>query len=427
MKNKQCFEEAKRYIAGGVNSPVRSFHAVGGSPFFVEKAKGPYLWDVEGTRYLDYVGSWGALILGHRPPTVMKAVKRALAHGTSFGTPSPLETQLARLIVEALPSMDHVRFVNSGTEAIMSAVRLARAHTGRTKVLKFDGAYHGHVDYLLSQAGSGLATLGVPSSRGVPELYARDTITIPFNDLPALERAIASYRGELACALVEPMMANMGLILPDPGFLAHLRALTREHKIVLIFDEVITGFRVGYGGAQTIFNVRPDLTCLGKIIGGGFPVGAYGGRKAIMDLVAPTGPVYQAGTLAGHPIAMAAGSETLKVLRKEQVTVYRMLAAKGRMLAEGLRKAAAVAEIPFTVNQHGSLLALFFKAPPVRNADDARKADATKYAAWFRALLKEGIYPPPSQYETWFLSVAHTDQDIRRTLAAAQAAFTRTP
>ena len=427
MTNKACFDEARQYITGGVNSPVRSFRAVGGSPFFVEKARGPYLWDVEGHRYLDYVQSWGAHILGHRPAAVVKAVTKALARGTSFGTPSPLETALARLIVEALPAMDQVRFVNSGTEAVMSAVRVARAATGRTKVLKFDGAYHGHVDYLLAQAGSGLATLGVPSSRGVPELYARDTITIPFNDPAALERALTAYRDEVACVLVEPMLANMGLIPADAGFLAHLRALTAQAKIVLIFDEVSTGFRVAYGGAQTAFNVRPDLTCLGKIIGGGFPVGAYGGRRALMELVAPVGPVYQAGTLAGHPVAMAAGLAALTVLKQGRTTLYRRLAAQGRALADGLRVAAAEAGVPFTMHQYGSLVTPFFRAAPIRHAEDARRADVTSYAAWFRALLKQGIYPPPSQFETWFLSTAHTEQDVARTVAAARAAFKETP
>ncbi|OGX37268.1 MAG: glutamate-1-semialdehyde-2,1-aminomutase [Omnitrophica WOR_2 bacterium RIFCSPHIGHO2_02_FULL_68_15] len=423
MTNKQCFEEAQRYIPGGVNSPVRSFAAVGGAPFFVDRGKGAWLWDVEGTRYLDYVGSWGALILGHRPPAVERAAAKALRRGTTFGTPTAAETALARAVVQAFPAMEQVRFVNSGTEAVMSAVRVARGFTGRAKVLKFDGAYHGHVDYLLSQAGSGLATLGVPSSQGVPERYARDTITIPFNDVAALEHAIKAHGAELACVLVEPIPANMGLLLPEPGFLARVRALTTEQKIILIFDEVISGFRAAYGGAQTLFKIAPDLTCLGKIIGGGFPVGAYGGRKALMQLVAPAGPVYQAGTLAGHPVAMAAGLATLTTLRQGGAALYRRLAARGAALAEGLRKAAKGRGLPLTVNQHGSLVAPFFVEGPVRNAADARRADAKRYGSWFRALRRWGIYPPPSQFETWFISAAHTEHDITRTLAAAKAAL----
>jgi len=423
VTNKQCFEEAQRYIPGGVNSPVRSFKAVGGDPFFVDRGRGAFLWDVEGHRYLDYVGSWGALILGHRPSKVVKAVKKALGRGTSFGTPTPLETALAKMIVEAFPAMDQVRFVNSGTEAVMSAVRLARAFTGRTKVLKFDGAYHGHVDYLLSHAGSGMATLGVPSSRGVPELCARETITVPFNDLPALERAVEAHRGELACVLVEPILANLGVLLPNAGFLAKVRMLTASAKIVLIFDEVITGFRVAYGGAQTRFAIEPDLTCLGKIIGGGFPVGAYGGRRALMELVAPVGPVYQAGTLAGHPIAMAAGLATLKELKRRRATLYRVLEAQGVALADGLRRVAREAGVSVTVNQLGALLALFFLEGPVRSAAEARRADAARYARFFHGLRRRGVYAPPSPFETWFVSVAHTEADITRTVAAAHAAF----
>lgn len=421
MNNKRCFEEAQRYIPGGVNSPVRAFRAVGGSPFFVDRGRGAYLWDVEGHRYLDYVGSWGALILGHRPPAVVKAVKKALGRGTSFGTPTPSETALARAITEALPAMDQVRFVNSGTEAVMSAVRLARAFTGRTKVLKFDGAYHGHVDYLLSHTGSGMATLGIPSSRGVPDLYARDTMTIPFNDIPALERAVEASAKELACVLIEPVPANIGLLLPDAGFLAKVRILTASAKIVLIFDEVITGFRVAYGGAQTAFAIEPDLTCLGKIIGGGFPIGAYGGRKALIELVAPTGPVYQAGTLAGHPIAMAAGRATLAALKSD--SAYRRLDTLGEQLASGLRVEAKRAGVPLTVNQRGSLVAPFFVEGPVRQASDARRADTKRYAAFFHGLRRRGIYVPPSQFETWFVSSAHTRADVTRTITAARAAF----
>lgn len=423
MTNAQCFKEAQKYLPGGVNSPVRSFRAVGGAPLFIDRGQGAYLWDVEGRRYVDYVGSWGAMILGHRAPVVARAATKALGRGVSFGTPTPGETALARLVVEAFPAMDQVRFVNSGTEAVMSAVRVARAFTGRTKVLKFDGAYHGHVDYLLSQAGSGLATLGVPSSQGVPELYARDTITIPFSDVAALERAVHASRDELACILVEPVPANMGLLLPEPGFLARVRKVATDYKIVLIFDEVISGFRVAYGGAQTLFNVAPDLTTLGKIIGGGFPVGAYGGRAELMRLVAPAGPVYQAGTLAGHPIVMAAGLAALGALKQGGASGYKKLAARGEALAEGLRQAGRETETPLTVHQLGSLVTPFFTDREVRNAAEARRADTTRYAAAFRALLKRGVYPPPSQFETWFVSAAHTPADLTRTIAAVRAAF----
>ncbi|MBI4227170.1 MAG: glutamate-1-semialdehyde 2,1-aminomutase [Candidatus Omnitrophica bacterium] len=423
MTNAKCFEEAQRYIPGGVNSPVRSFRAVGGAPFFVERGKGAYLWDVEGRRYLDYVGSWGAMILGHQAPAVARAVTRAVARGVSFGTPTPGETALARAVVEAFPAMEQVRFVNSGTEAVMSAVRVARAFTGRAKVLKFDGAYHGHVDYLLSQAGSGLATLGVPSSQGVPEWYARDAITIPFNDIAALERAVHAHREELACILVEPVPANIGLLLPEPGFLARLRKVATDYRVVLIFDEVISGFRVAYGGAQTLFNVDPDLTCLGKIIGGGFPVGAYGGRNALMGLVAPAGSVYQAGTLAGHPVAMAAGLATLAALKQGGGAFYKRLAGRAEALADGLRQAARETEAPLTVNQLGSLVTPFFMDREVRTAAEARRADVKRYATVFRALLRRGVYPPPSQFETWFVSAAHTAADVARTVAAVRAAF----
>ncbi len=421
MSNAACWKEAQRYLVGGVNSPVRSFRAVGGNPFFVDRGKGPYLWDVEGNRYLDYVCSWGALILGHNNPTVLAAAKRALARGTTFGTPTTGETALAKAITQAVPSMEQVRFVSSGTEAVMSAVRLARAATGRRKILKFDGAYHGHSDALLAQAGSGMATLGIPATPGVPPAVTQETITVPFNDLEAVKRAVRLYRKELACLLVEPVVANSGVIPPASGFLAGLRRLTREAGILLIFDEVITGFRLGYGGAQKRFGVRPDLTLLGKVIGGGFPIGAYGGSKKLMRLVAPAGSVYQAGTLAGHPVAMAAGLAALQALRRPRL--YAQLEEKGRILRDGLIRHADEAGVPVAVHQVGSLLTLFFTDRPVRNGDDARAADARRYARYFRGMLKRGIYLPPSAFEAWFISAAHGTRELKMTLKAHQAAL----
>ncbi|MBI4313729.1 MAG: glutamate-1-semialdehyde 2,1-aminomutase [Candidatus Omnitrophica bacterium] len=421
MTNQKCFEEAKKYITGGVNSPVRSFKAVGGEPFFVTRGEGATLRDVEGNDYIDYVCSWGAMILGHRHPAIISAVKKALKNGTSFGTPTPLETRLAQMIAAAFPSMARMRFVSSGTEAVMSAVRVARAYTGRTKILKFDGAYHGHADYLLSQAGSGLATLGVPASHGVPENYARDTITIPFNDIKALEHAIQTHRKELACVIVEPYPANIGLLIPATGFLQKLRALTAQEKIILIFDEVISGFRLEYGGAQTLLHIQPDLTCLGKIIGGGFPAAAYGGRQKLMELVAPLGPVYQAGTLSGHPIAMIAGIATLKALQVPGF--YKKIAARAEKLVSGLREEADHFSIPLTVNQAGSLFSPFFTRGPVNDAAAARRSDTAEYARLFNLLRRHGVYAPPSQFEAWFVSSAHTARDIEKTVSAVRAAF----
>lgn len=422
--NSDYWNEAKKYLVGGVNSPVRSFRAVGGDPFFVERGDGPYLWDVEGRRYLDYVGSWGALILGHRPAPVIRAAGEALQRGTTFGTPTPRETELARAITQAVPSMQQVRFVSSGTEAVMSALRLARAATGRAKILKFEGAYHGHSDALLSNAGSGLATLGIPSSPGVPRAVTQNTITVPFNDVAAVEQAF--HRGEIACVIVEPVVANMGVIPPQPGFLAALRKITRRAKALLIFDEVITGFRVAYGGAQELYDVAPDLTILGKIIGGGFPIGAYGGSRKLMQLVAPAGPVYQAGTLSGHPVAMAAGLATLEMLRRPGT--YARLEMQGGRLQEGLSaqvspstRNRASAGIPISVQQVGSLLTLFFTDGAVTNAADAKQSDTARYAKYFRGMLKRGIYLPPSNFEAWFISLAHGNKELDMTLKAHQA------
>jgi len=416
MTNAACWKEAKRYLVGGVNSPVRSFRAVGGNPFFVDRGRGPFLWDVERKRYLDYVCSWGALILGHNHPAIAAAATKALVRGATFGTPTPGETALAKAITQAIPSMEQVRFVSSGTEAVMSAVRLARAATGRRKILKFDGAYHGHSDALLAKAGSGLATLGIPATPGVPPAVTQETITVPFNDLDAVKRSVRLYRKDVACVLVEPVVANIGVIPPAPGFLEGLRQLTREAGAVLIFDEVITGFRLGYGGAQEHFGVRPDLTILGKVIGGGFPIGAYGGSRKLMRLMAPAGEVYQAGTLAGHPVAMAAGLAALRALRAPGF--YAQLEEKGWALREGLLHHADAAGVPVRVHQVGSLLTLFFAGRPVRNADDARAASAARYARYFRGMLKRGIYLPPSAYEAWFISAAHGTRELEMTLKA---------
>ncbi|MBI3333764.1 MAG: glutamate-1-semialdehyde 2,1-aminomutase [Candidatus Omnitrophica bacterium] len=421
MTNAACWRKARRVLAGGVNSPVRSFSAVGSSPFFVDRGEGPYLWDVEGKRYLDYVGSWGALILGHRHPAVMRAVAGALRNGTCFGTPTPQETALAEAITGAFPSMEQVRFVSSGTEAVMSAIRLARAKTSRSKVLKFEGAYHGHADSLLARAGSGMFTLGLPSSPGVPLHVAADTISVSFNGLKGVAEAVRRHRREIACLIVEPVMANSGLIPPEPGFLEGLRRLTREEGIVLIFDEVITGFRLCYGGAQKLYGVEPDLTVLGKAIGGGFPVGAYGGGRKLMGLLSPAGPVYQAGTLSGHPVAMAAGLATLEALRRPGV--YRRLNERAGQLKKGLLALSQRAGVPAAVHQTGGLLTLFFSKAAPRNAAQAKRSDSRRYARYFRRMLKEGVYLPPSSFEAWFISAAHGRRQIDETLAAHRAAL----
>lgn len=414
--NASCWNEAKRYLAGGVNSPVRSFKAVGRTPLFIDRGQGPYLWDVEGKKYIDYVGSWGALLLGHRHPEVLKGAQEALGRGTTFGTPTPQETDLARIISQALPSIEQIRFVTSGTEAVMSAIRLARAATGRRKILKFDGGYHGHCDSLLTKAGSGMATLGIPASAGVPKNVTQDTHTVSFNDIDQATKVIRRFGRELACVLVEPILANVGVIPPQSGFLRALRRMTKEKGILLIFDEVISGFRVAYGGAQTLYGVKPDLTTLGKIIGGGFPVGAYGGSRKLMSLVAPSGPVYQAGTLAGHPVAMAAGLATLNVLRRPGT--YERLEKQGMQLREGLLGAARKAGVSMAVNQVGSLLSLFFCEAEVRTALEVKNSCTSRYARYFRAMLARGIYLPPSAFESWFLSTAHGEKEIAATLRA---------
>ncbi|MBI3615131.1 MAG: glutamate-1-semialdehyde 2,1-aminomutase [Candidatus Omnitrophica bacterium] len=421
MTNATCWREAQRYLVGGVNSPVRSFRAVGGRPFFVDRGQGPTLWDVEGNRYLDYVCSWGALILGHRPPEVLKAVNEALERGTTFGTPTPWEAELAKEISQAVPSMEQIRFVSSGTEAVMSALRLARAVTGRNKILKFDGAYHGHSDALLTKAGSGMATLGLPAVPGVPRQVTQDTITIPFNDPKAVEQMFRRHRKQIACVLVEPVLANVGVIPPAEWFLQRLRALTKEDRSLLIFDEVITGFRVAYGGAQARFGVKPDITLLGKVIGGGFPVGAYGANRRLMQWVAPQGPVYQAGTLAGHPVAMAAGLATLRALRRPGV--YSQLEKTGAGLRKGLLRLSVGMGVPIVVNQIGGLLSLFFRSSTIETGKQARASNTRRYARYFRGMLARGVYLPPSAYEAWFLSTAHGEREIEKTLKAHSAAL----
>ncbi|MBO8142142.1 MAG: glutamate-1-semialdehyde 2,1-aminomutase [Firmicutes bacterium] len=408
-------------MPGGVNSPVRAFRAVGGTPLFIERGDGALIWDLDGRSYIDYVGSWGPLILGHAHPKVVEAVRRAAALGTSFGAPNRWELRLAELIVEAVPSVERVRLVNSGTEATMSALRLARAFTGRNRIVKFAGCYHGHVDGLLVQAGSGATTLGVPDSPGVTPAVAAETIIAPYNDLAAVERLFDQHGDEIAAVIVEPVAGNMGLIPPRPGFLAGLRELSARHGTLLIFDEVITGFRVARGGAQALYGVQPDLTCLGKVIGGGLPIGAYGGRADIMELVAPAGPVYQAGTLSGNPLAAAAGAATLEVLTEEGV--YERLEESGRTLAEGLAQQAREAGVPLRVTRVGSCLGLFFTGEEVTDYDSARRADGRLYAAFFHGMLARGVYLPPAQFETAFVSLAHGPEQLERTVAAAGEAF----
>jgi glutamate-1-semialdehyde 2,1-aminomutase len=420
-KSRQLFAEAERYIPGGVNSPVRAFRSVGGQPLFIAKARGACLWDVDGNKFIDYVQSWGPMILGHAPWAVVKAIQRAAARGTSYGAPTELEVRLARMISEAVPSMEQVRLVSSGTEAVMSAIRLARGYTKRDKILKFDGCYHGHSDYLLARAGSGVATLGLPDSPGVPADFARHTLTAPYNDVRTVKDLIQAHANDLACLIVEPVAGNMGVVPPSPEFLPALRELTRAHGIVLIFDEVITGFRVHYGGAQTLYGVRPDLTCLGKIIGGGLPVGAYGGRRELMQMIAPAGPIYQAGTLSGNPLAVTAGIETLKALNTSGV--YKKLEAKSAALAEGLGKAAKQAGVPLTQTRVGSMLCGFFTRGPVVDYASAKLSDTQRYAKFFRAMLERGVYFAPSQFEAAFLSTAHSDADIKNTITAAQGVF----
>jgi len=408
-------------MPGGVNSPVRAFRAVGGDPVFIASGKGSRITDVDGASYIDYVGSWGPLIVGHCHPEVMDALEKTLSTGTSFGASTAGEVELADAVHQAFPSVERVRLVNSGTEATLSALRVARAATGREKILKFEGCYHGHADSLLVKAGSGVATLGLPDSPGVPRALAELTLTAPYNDVGALEEMFRVHRNELAAAIAEPVAGNMGCVPPLPGFLERLRDLTAEQGAVLIFDEVMTGFRVGYGGAQQRYGIRPDLTTLGKIIGGGLPVGAYGGKAALMDLVAPAGPVYQAGTLSGNPLAVAAGIKTLELLRRPGF--YERLSAVSEELTAGLASEAARAGVVLTLNRVGSMFTAFFSPGPVTDYASARKSDTAAFGRFFRTLLDRGVYFPPSQFEAAFVSAAHTAEDLALTLEAARYAF----
>ena len=419
-KSKKLFAEAQRYLPGGVDSPVRAFKAVGGEPLFIERGFGSRIYDADGNEYIDYVCSWGPLILGHAHPDVVAALQLAAGGGTSYGAPTELETSLAKMICQAMPSIEKVRFVSSGTEAAMSAIRLARAFTGRDKIMKFDGCYHGHSDGLLARAGSGVATLGLPDSPGVPQGYAADTLVASYNNLSRVEEIFDRHE-DIAAVIVEPAAANMGVVAPRPMFLEGLRSLTAANGALLIFDEVITGFRVAYGGAQELYGVRPDLTCLGKIIGGGLPVGAYGGRDEIMSMVAPSGAVYQAGTLSGNPLAMAAGIATMKALKRDGV--YEELERKSRRLEEGIVRAACSRGANVAVSRIGSLLTVFFTAELPSNYESARKSDTRTFASFHHALLERGIYWPPSQFEAAFVSTAHSDEDIEATISAIDEAL----
>ncbi len=420
-RSKELFQESNHFFPGGVNSPVRAFRAVGGDPFFVAHASGSRITDVDGKTYLDYVGSWGPMILGHAHPRVVAAIQKAAEAGTSYGAPTELETRLAKLVQAAFPSLERMRFVSSGTEACMSALRVARGFTRRDAILKFEGCYHGHADSLLVKAGSGAITFGVPDSLGVPTDLARHTLTVPYNDLEAVRTAFATRGSEIAAVIVEPVAGNMGVIAPRPGFLAGLREITRRNGALLIFDEVITGFRIAWGGAQEVFGVQPDLTCLGKIVGGGLPVGVYGGRADVMEQVAPLGGIYQAGTLSGNPLAMAAGIETLTLLQAPGF--YTDLEAKGKRLAEGLGQAAAAARLPVQTNRVGSMLTGFFSGSLVTDYASAKRADTQRYGSFFRAMLARGVSLAPSQFEAAFVSSAHTDEDLIATVAAAREAF----
>ena len=420
-KSEELFALAQNRIPGGVDSPVRAFRGVGGTPFFVEKGEGDRIRDADGNEYIDYVLSWGPLILGHAHPRVVRAIQEAAARGTSFGAPTALETELAELVNAAYPSMELLRFVNSGTEATMSAIRLARGFTGRDVIVKFEGCYHGHADGLLVKAGSGGATLGVPDSGGVPGDYARNTATLPFNDVEAVRDFFAGRGADVAALILEPVAGNMGLIPPEAGFLEVLREETEKAGALLIFDEVMTGFRVARGGAQALFGIKPDLTTLGKVIGGGMPVGAYGGRRDVMKCVAPLGSVYQAGTLSGNPLAMTAGIETLKII--EELGLPEALDGKVEALSDGMADAARAAGVPLTGARCGSMFGAFFQAGPVRNFSDAMRSDTNQYAKFFHSMLKRGVAFAPSQFEVGFMSSAHTDESVEATLAAAREAF----
>jgi glutamate-1-semialdehyde 2,1-aminomutase len=416
-KSKALFERATKVTPGGVNSPVRACKSVGGDPLFLQRADGAYVYDVDGNRYIDTVGSWGPMIVGHAHPKVLAAVREALARGASFGAPTELEVQFAETVCEALPAMDQVRAVSSGTEATMSALRLARGYTKRDKIIKIDGGYHGHADFLLVAAGSGAATLGIPGSGGVPKGAAQDTLLIPYNDLERAKEVFAAHEDQIAALIIEPVAGNMGVVPPKPGYLHGLRQLCNEYGAVLILDEVMTGFRVAYGGAQIRYDVKPDLTCLGKVVGGGLPAAAFGGKKAIMDHLAPVGEVYQAGTLSGNPLAMAAGLATMELLREDGT--YDKLEALGARLEAGLLEAAKDARVPACINRVGSMLTLFFEDGPVNSYEDAKRANTQAFSCYFMAMRERGISLPPSQFEGMFLSLAHSDSDIDEIVAKA--------
>jgi glutamate-1-semialdehyde 2,1-aminomutase len=422
-KSRALHQRAGKLFPGGVNSPVRAFRAVGGEPPIIVRAKGAKLWDADGNEYIDYVGSWGPMILGHADPEVTEAVSRAAQNGTSFGASTPAESDLAELVTAAFPSIEMMRFVSSGTEATMSAIRLARAFTQRKYIAKFEGCYHGHADSLLVKAGSGVATLGIPGSAGVLDEQARFTLALPFNSTEALEKAFANYEGQIAAVIVEPIVGNMGCVPPREGYLQTLREVTRSQGSLLIFDEVMTGFRVALGGAQELYGITPDLTTLGKIIGGGLPVGAYGGRREIMRMVAPLGPVYQAGTLSGNPLAMAAGVATVSRLQRDRAKIYPTLERNSSTVVDGITQAAQQSEVEITSARVGSMFTWFFRLGNIYNYEDAAKSDTSKFAQFHRGMLDRGIYLPPSQFEAAFLSAAHTTAEIDKTIEAADSTF----
>ena len=422
-RSRELQQRAEALIPGGVDSPVRAFRSVGGDPPFVERAEGAYLFDADGNRYIDYFGSWGPMILGHAEPAVTAAVQAAAEKGTSFGASTAAEAELASLVTQCVPSIEKLRFVSSGTEAVMSAIRVARAFTGRNRILKFEGCYHGHSDALLVKAGSGVATLGIPGSAGIPVETTQFTTAIRYNDLPEVEAVFAKHPGEIACVILEPVVGNAGTILPEPGYLEGLRAICTREGALLIFDEVMTGFRVALGGAQELYDITPDMTTLGKIIGGGLPVGAFGGRAEIMDLLAPLGPVYQAGTLSGNPLAMAAGIATLRQLMAGGDVLYPMLAEITSRIAHGVADEAKKAGVPLFVAGTGSMFTWFFQHGPVRNFEDAAKSDTERFGKFHRGMLERGVWLPPSQYEAAFVSLAHGDAEIHATIAAAREVF----
>ncbi|MGC2447050.1 MAG: glutamate-1-semialdehyde 2,1-aminomutase [Candidatus Sulfotelmatobacter sp.] len=422
-QSRRLQQRAESMIPGGVNSPVRAFGSVGGDPPFIVRGKGSHIWDADENEYIDYIASWGPLILGHAEPNVLDAIVSAACNGTSFGASTPSEADLAELVLGAYPSMQKVRFVSSGTEATMSAIRLARAYTKRKYIVKFEGCYHGHADALLVKAGSGVATLGIPGSAGVPEEFTMFTIALPFNNLSAVEHAFQKFKHQIACVIVEPVVGNMGCVPAADDYLVGLRLVTERERSVLIFDEVMTGFRVAFGGAQELYNIKPDLTTMGKIIGGGLPVGAYGGPKEIMDLVAPLGPMYQAGTLSGNPLAMAAGCAMLKQLRERKGEIYPRIDKLSGQLVDGVMEAARSAGVSLCANRVGSMFTWFFQKGPVTDWDSASKSKTESFGKFFRAMLDAGVYLPPSQYEAAFLGATHSEEDVQRTIAAAKQAF----